>query len=315
VGRGAADRAGILTRRTFPLIPRRRPSGTPFGERTSSRRGRGKDVAGTRPYVPGDPIATIDWFASGRLSSARGSDEFVVRESYAEESPRVLAVVDRRPSMGLYPSGSPWLDKPAAVVAAVEAIGRSAAASRAEFGEADAAGARARMLTPGAVSPRVVVDRIRRAPFDAPEPSLGPLLAHLLARRAELPQGTFVFVLSDFLGPVPSVVWSRLRTARWDVVPVVLQDPTWEQSFPPVAGVLLPVADASGDESSLVRLSRAEVEARRHENEQRLEALLKGFRRFGFDPVVIGSSEPAAIDTAFLHWAERRRGRRSGRVR
>ncbi|HEV7641175.1 MAG TPA: DUF58 domain-containing protein, partial [Gaiellaceae bacterium] len=73
-------------RRAFPLISRKRLSGTPFGERRSARRGRGSDVAGTRPYAPGDPVSTIDWFASARLSSARGSDEFVVRELYAEEA-------------------------------------------------------------------------------------------------------------------------------------------------------------------------------------------------------------------------------------
>ena len=77
-------------------IPRRRLSGTPFGERPSTRRGRGSDVAGTRPYVPGDPVSTIDWFASARLSSARGEDEFVVRQLYAEEAPRVIVVSDTR---------------------------------------------------------------------------------------------------------------------------------------------------------------------------------------------------------------------------
>ena len=58
-------------RRPFPLVPRWRLTGLPFGEQPSVRRGPGSDVAGSREYVPGDPISSIDWYASARLSSAR----------------------------------------------------------------------------------------------------------------------------------------------------------------------------------------------------------------------------------------------------
>ena len=78
---------------TFPLIPRRRVLGLPFGGLHSLRRGLGSDVAGSRPYRPGDDIDKIDWNASARLSLARGSEEFVVREHYAEEAPRVVVLV------------------------------------------------------------------------------------------------------------------------------------------------------------------------------------------------------------------------------
>ena len=301
-GRGAGR---LSPRRTFPLIPRRRLSGTPFGERTSTRRGRGTEVAGTRPYLPGDPVSTIDWFASGRLSAARGDDEFIVRETYAEEAPRVMLAVDRRPSMALYGAPFPWLDKPAAAVAAAEAIARAAVAARAELGHADAAGGRVRVLAPGAVSPRIVLDRVRRAPFDASPQSLGRLLDHLLGRRSDLPQGSFVFVLSDFLGDVPTATWVRLRNARWDVVPVVLQDPTWERSFPDADGVLVPFAH--GDDAALVRLSRRDVAARRAANEARLGGLVRRFRSLGFDPVHIETDSATTVDAAFLRWANRRR--------
>ncbi len=90
---------------TFPLVPRRRLIGLAFGAVTSVRRGTGSDVASSRPYQPGDDVDTIDWAASARLSSARGTDEFIVRERYAEEAPRVVIVADRRPAMSLYPAG------------------------------------------------------------------------------------------------------------------------------------------------------------------------------------------------------------------
>src|SRR5207244_9340735 len=90
----------------------------------SARRGRGSDVAGSRPYVPGDDVKAIDWGASARLSSARGDDAFVVRERYAEEAPRVVVVCDRRPAMRLFPPGLPWLRKAEAQRTVIE-LGRT----------------------------------------------------------------------------------------------------------------------------------------------------------------------------------------------
>jgi uncharacterized protein (DUF58 family) len=297
-------------RRAFPLVPRRRLQGTPFGERRSARRGRGSDVAGTRPYVPGDPVSTIDWFASARLSTARGGDEFVVRETYAEEAPRVLLLVDRRPTMALYGPELPWLSKPETINCAADAIARAASAARAELGYADYAGDRTRVYSPGAVAPRRVLERLRTSAFDAPAGSLARALGALLNRRAELPQGSFVFILSDFLDEVDDGLWARLRSALWDVVPVVIQDPTWEQSFPDLHGVLVPFTPPSGGEPALVRLGPAETAARRRENEARLERLLRRFRSHEFDPVLLGSSASASIDAAFLRWAERRQRKR-----
>ena len=100
---------------TFPLIPRRRVLGLPFGGLHSLRRGLGSDVAGSRPYQPGDDVDKIDWYASARISLARGSEEFVVREHYADEAPRVVVLSDRRPSMSVFPEGWPWLNKPEAI--------------------------------------------------------------------------------------------------------------------------------------------------------------------------------------------------------
>ena len=88
---------------TFPLVPSRRLIGLPFGAVYSVRRGMGSDVASSRPYQPGDDVHSIDWNASARLSSALGTDEFIVRERFAEEAPRVVIVCDRRPGMALYP--------------------------------------------------------------------------------------------------------------------------------------------------------------------------------------------------------------------
>lgn len=272
------------TPRPFALVPRRRFVGTPFGRRRSARRGGGDEVAGTRPYRPGDLRAHIHWPASARLSAARGTDEFVVREFYADEAPWVAVAIDRRPGMSVRPSPLPWLDKRAAADAALRGIVASAAVVGA---------------------PLVVAD----------DGALRASLAGIARRAAELPTGSFVFALSDFLEPVPAAEWVHLRALHWDVVPVVVQDPVWEQSFPPVDGVALPVSDADGRASGDLWLTRREARERAEANELRFAELLARFRRLGFDPVVVQSNDVGAIGAAFDAWAERRRRLlRSGRL-
>src|SRR5215212_2259824 len=123
--------------RPFPLVPRRRFLGVQFGRRRTSRRGDGDEIAGTRPYKPGDLTAHIHWAASARLSEARGTDEFVVREFFAEQAPRVALVVDRRPAMAVTAAPSPWLDKRQVVETAARLIAASAIFERGEIAYGD----------------------------------------------------------------------------------------------------------------------------------------------------------------------------------
>ena len=104
--RSPASVAERRARGDVPARPARRLIGLSFGAMRSLRRGAGSDVAGSRPYRPGDDVHTIDWAASARLSAARGSDEFIVRERFAEEAPRVVVVCDRRPEMAFFPAAA-----------------------------------------------------------------------------------------------------------------------------------------------------------------------------------------------------------------
>jgi uncharacterized protein (DUF58 family) len=302
-------------RRTFPLVPRRRLTGLPFGDLASRRRGHGSDVIGHRLYQPGDPVASIDWFASARLSAATGADAFIVRQQAADEAPRVVLVVDRRPAMGLYPEPLPWLAKHAAVAEAVAAIVASAAAARADLAALDFSGGEAWWLAPGRRDrPWLIAEREGAdTPFTAPADTLERALSFLRQRRAEVPSGSFVFVLSDFLPPPRGEIWQDALGRGWDVVPVVIQDPVWEQSFPAVGGVGLPVADPRSGAVALARLSSRQAARRRDANERRYARLLQDFEAFSMDPVTIGTSEPDAVDAAFIEWAENRRRRRWAR--
>lgn len=301
-------RASARERRAFPLVPRQRLTRLPFGDLPGRRRGHGIEVIGARPYEPGDPVGAIDWFASARLSTARGGDEFVVRDHAVDEAPRVAIVVDRRPAMGLYPAPLPWLSKRDALREAVTAIVVSASSARADLALLDFAGGEAWWLPPGRRErSRLVLERESdETPFDAPEDSLERAAEFLARRRADLPDGSFVFVLSDFLGPA-AAVWQGPVVSGWDVVPVVIQDPVWERSFPAVAGVAVPVAEPDGRPAGLVRLSRRQVDERREHNESRYARLVGDLEDHGLRPVVLATSDPLAIDRAFLEWSEERR--------
>jgi uncharacterized protein (DUF58 family) len=296
-------------RLAFPLISRRRLVGGPFGQQRSARRGRGSETAGTRPYLPGDPIATIEWVASARLSAAHGADEFIVRERFAEEAPVVAIVVDRRPSMGIHDPSSPWLDKPRAASIAVRAIVESADEARAAVGLAGGPARAERVLQPARGRVRTIESLVAREGFEAPDDVLDRAIAGLSRRRARLPTGSFVFLVSDFLGSLEPASRARLRGLGADIVPVIVQDPTWEQGVPDVGGVLVPFADPVTGRPAAVRLKRAEAQARDRENRARLEGLLRGFRNAGFDPLVLGASARGSVLEAFDGWAERRRAR------
>jgi uncharacterized protein (DUF58 family) len=299
-------------RRAFPLVPRHRKTGVAFGTQRSRRRGQGAEVAGIRPYVPGDRMPWIDWYASARESLAKDEDVFLVRQFYAETAPRVIIVVDRRPSMALYEPGFPWLSKPTVLRETTSAILTAARAARAYVGYLDFSGspsgddAAAHWISPHRQSTAPILRRLEHD-YDAPTNSLELALDFLLGLRSDIPDGAFVFVVSDFLQPCPRHVWSRTKARGWDLVPVIVQDPTWEQSFPPIHGLVVPVTDPQSGKTALYRLTASETRSRQAANAERLRDLLVTFRRLGFDPVLLGTSDPVAIDTAFINWAARRR--------
>ncbi len=293
-------------RDVFPLVPRQRLLGLSFGVIHGIRRGVGTDVAGSRPYRPGDDRDAIDWAATARLSSARASDEFVVRENFADDAPRVVIVVDRRPEMALSSPDVPWLRKHEAMRTAARLIADSVAEARGLAGYLD--------LAEGADAPFWLPPSSNREPwarrdleldelvYAAPEDNLTTALEFLETHRRAVPGGTFLFVISDFLVCPPREVWERAVEHRWDVVPVVIQDPLWEQSFPPVDGIVMPLTGADG-RVRLVRLRAGESAERKREHEQRRAELVEGFLDLGIAPVLLSASDHDHVLAALLDWA------------
>jgi hypothetical protein len=122
--------------------------------------------------------------------------------------------------------------------------------------------------------------------------------------------GCFVFVVSDFLRPPPIETWLRAHARRWDLVPVIVQDPVWEQSFPDIGGALIPVSDPATGRTTRIRVTARDAQRIRVEHVQRLASLVRMFHSLDFDPVLLGTSREHEIDLAFLNWANRRRFQR-----
>lgn len=290
---------------TFPLIPRRRVIGLAFGGIRSVRRGSGSDVAGSRQYVPGDNLAWIDWAATARLSAVRDNDEFIVHEFFADEAPHVVMVADRRATMGIRTSPLRRLDKPEALLQSLRLIRESARVTRSLTAYLDHADGETHWRPPRSerFAPQSTLEG---RPFAAPDDTVSRGLEHLHQHRRELPTQTFVFVLSDFLVPPDEHAWQQALEHRWELVPVVIQDPVWERSFPDVGGLTVPYADPDSDGVVPVYLTRNEAERLREEHEARTAELMRVFRSLGTEPVMVDSHDPGAILGAFLRWADLR---------
>ena len=291
---------------TFPLVSRRRLIGLAFGSMHGARRGSGSDIAGSRPYAPGDDPHRIDWAASARLSAARASDEFLVREYLADEAPRVVVCLDRRPGMSLCPPGLPFLHKAAAAEVAVALIEASVAESRGLVGRLEhersgvvdwcppTSGHRNMVL-----AEHVLPDRSTTA--DA----ITRMFEFLTIHRRQVPSASFVFVLSDFIEHTPLETWEWALDRGWDTVPVIVQDPVWEQGFPDVDRIVVPLVGENG-RTRLVRLSTGESERLRERHERRLGDLVGGLRSLGVEPVVVGREDREHVFGAFLGWSAER---------
>ena len=251
----------------------------------------------------------------GRIGAAVvGAQHRRVRrpEYFADEAPRAIVAVDSRPVMGLCPPGIPWLRKDEASGIAAELVedsvaeargfvGRLEFGARARRGRLVAAGRRAR----GRERSSITRSPIRRA-WHAPARSRVPSNSSRYHRRS-VPAASFVFVLSDFLAAPTLETWERALDRGWDIVPVIVQDPIWEQSFPDVDGIGMPLVD-DGGRLRIVRLRRGESQVWRVRHEERLADLVSGMRSLGIEPVTRVVGRASRIFDAFVTWSAEREG-------
>ena len=113
-------------------------------------------------------------------------------------------------------------------------------------------------------------------------------------------------MVSDFLVAPARDVWLDALERRFEIVPVIVQDPVWEQSFPDVSGLVVPFVGPHDGLVSLAALNAREVDDLRASNEGRWRKLLDDLRALDLDPVVVSSHEWRDVVTSFLGWADQR---------
>jgi len=293
---------------TFALVSRRRLHGLAFGAMHGARRGTGSDVSGSRRYVPGDDPDRIDWAASARLSAATGVDEFIVREHFADEAPRAVSAIDMSPAMTLSAPELPWLHKSEAARIAAELIDASVTEAQGLIGYLEfAVGAETvGWSQPASGGAHALEEHVVLLEPDSETPTgVASALEFLAIHRRAVPSASFVFVLSDFLAPPPLEAWEDALDRGWDVVPVVIQDPVWEQSFPEIDGIVVPLASSAG-RVRLVRLRSGESAALRNAHEERWSRLLAGLGSLGIEPVLVSSGAIDDVFEAFASWSTER---------
>ncbi len=222
-----------------------------------------------------------------------------------------MIVCDRRPEMACYGPPLPWLDKPRGDAHDRRARPRERGGGRRLRRLSRLRGRRPALAAAegGAQADRdsrraPVVVRVRRPAGLARavdrSPRVAPACGHPRYLRLRA---------SPTSSRSPSnELWLAAVEHRWDIVPVVIQDPTWEQSFPDVSGIVVPLArstDRSADAGSAPREGgRAAKGAQR---KRACGRVLETFRLLDIDPVVVSSSDRSEILSTFLVWSDLRR--------
>ena len=175
-----------------------------------------------------------------------------------------MLVCDRRPEMEFFPDELPWLSKPAVMREAAAADRRQRAACarparlpRLRGGRRRAVLARA-ALAAGLLAhegeppaaPDVPCAAGQRDACDPPSDRR----AGAGSRRGRSSSCSRTSSSRSTTRPGP-----RCSRCRGTSCPSSIQDPVWEQSFPPVGSVVVPVLDPASGRMKLLRLSRREA--------------------------------------------------------
>jgi uncharacterized protein (DUF58 family) len=289
--------------RSLDLAVMRRVESLMPGEHLTPQVGAGIELAGIRPYRPGDDVRYLDWNVTARLREPH------VRVHVGERALTSWLVLDVSASMGFGTA-----DRRKADVAEGVALAIGHVATR--------RGNRLGVTVVGAGDPRIARPRQGRAGLLAmlaelradPEPDgAGPTaLAGALSATAMLARSRgFAVVVSDFRGDRSWEVPLRTLAARHGVLAVEVRDPR-EQSLPPMGNLWL--VDPETGRQRQVNTSSARVRRRfeRMAAEER-ETVAEAIRGARAEHLVLSTDADWLRDLAtHLRRSERAlRGRRS----
>jgi len=246
------------------------------GDYHSIFKGLGMEFAEVRPYQPGDDIRTLDWNVTARMG-----EPFV--KTYVEERDlTVFLVIDVSGSLA-FGSRAILKRELAAEIAALLAF--AAVRNQDRVGAALISDRLELYLAPQ--RRRTQVLRLVREILDRPAHGGTDLERGLAAVLANLKRRAVLFVLSDFLGPIPAAAL-KAAAARHDLILVEIVDPR-DQELPAVGPVVL--RDAESGRLALVdgrRLGRRHAARREAERAERAQLA----KRLGIDRLELRTDRP-----------------------
>lgn len=319
-----------IRKKTIELIARsQRASGFLFGDVPSTAVGPGLEIADVRPMQPDDEPQYIDRIATAWLESIDEDADPLIRERFTELVLPVLFVVDRGPTMSLYdPEVFPHLlDKDWVVNVVGHTLAESAFQKNCYVGYLH----QARFNHPNFVKrergffwkePNLQgEERVRKVQrkyfpkreFFAPEDTLKRQFQFLsVCSPVDLPPGTMCFILSDFFAMPPKDQWRwLLKRMGLDLVPVLIQDPRLEQSFPvEFANIEIPYTDPHSGRVMRIAFTKGEARELKKRHEMRYRQIVKRFQDLRLDPIIISRNDPTYIFQQLSIWAKQRKTKR-----
>jgi len=244
-----------------------RVGGVQFGERRSVYADQGLEFREMRDYEPGDDVTQIDFTASeaeGKL--------LVVKRTEPREM-RSLIIFDLSKSMFLH-------KKAETAYAAASMIIFSAINQEIPTGLWGRAGGFEVSKRPrgGRAQRRQVINLLKDALMDPRQ--VPKRILTLEQWRRSLPEGSFVFIISDFLGE--NSFFMKLlenKYSKYRIVPIVVQSEL-EYTFPDigVGRITLPIMEVGSGNIQYKTLTRKDCARIRAENEKRFAKLKEIFK-------------------------------------
>ena len=112
--------------------------------------------------------------------------------------------------------------------------------------------------------------------------------------------------MSDFLVAPTRDEWLDALERRFEIVPVIVQDPIWEQSFPDVSGVVVPFVEPGGSGVSLAALTSARRESCARRTSAGGRSSCTGCARSTWIPSSSTRTSRGTSCPSFLGWADQR---------
>jgi uncharacterized protein (DUF58 family) len=271
----------ILDRLDWKVV--RRLDGLLQGDYRSLFVGNGIDLAGLRPYQPGDDVRYIDWNVTARL------DEPWVRDYHEDRDLTAWFLLDVSPSVDFGTVESERL-KRTVLVDFVATMARLLTRRGNRVGAVLYGGSDDRTIPVGRGRLqvlRLVRDLLADEPRDrAPMTDLGPMLA---AAGSAIKRRSLVFIVSDFISEPGWEKPLNLLTRRHEVIAVRLFDP--RETVLPDAGPLVLQDAETGEQLHVDTGDRAFRERFAAAAERREASVAAAFRRAGVDALPLSTED------------------------